>query len=175
MPIIGGVDVLLVTIAVVSPSQTYLATSCAIAGSLLGSLILFAIARKGGEVLLEKYISHGRGKKLHDWFERYGLITVFVPAISPLPMPMKIPVFCAGALEVRWSYFIAIVLLSRTIRYIALASLGAHFGTETFAYLKHHALFVIIVITGLAVLSVVLLRILDSTKRDSSGEAKAGL
>ena len=88
---------------------------------------------------------------------------------------MKIPVFCAGALEVRWSYFIAIVLLSRTIRYIALASLGAHFGTETFAYLKHHALFVIIVITGLAVLSVVLLRILDSTKRDSSGEAKAGL
>jgi membrane protein YqaA with SNARE-associated domain len=170
---VGGVDVLLVTIAVMNPAQAYLATLCAIAGSLAGSLILFAIARKGGEVLLEKYISHGRGKKLHDWFERYGLVTVFVPAISPLPMPMKIPVFCAGALEVHWSYFIAIVLLARIIRYAALASLGAHFGTETFSYLKHHAVFVIFVITGLAGLSIVLLRLLGSAKQSPSGEANA--
>jgi membrane protein YqaA with SNARE-associated domain len=172
---VGGVDVLLVTIAVMNPSQAYFATACAIAGSLAGSLILFAIARKGGEVLLEKYISHGRGKRLHDWFERYGLVTVFVPAISPLPMPMKIPVFCAGALEVRWSYFIAVMLLARVVRYVALASLGAHFGTETFAYLKHHALLVVLVIAGLAVLSISLLRILDSAKRSCSGQANASL
>jgi len=160
------VDILLVTISVLKPSQAYVAALCAITGSLAGSLILFAIAHKGGEVLLEKYISHGRGKRLHNWFERYGLVTVFIPAISPLPLPMKIPVFCAGALEVRWSSFTVVVFVARALRYLALAALGQRFGTETFTYLKAHAILVIVVIVVLAVLSVVLLRVLDAAKED---------
>lgn len=175
VPIVGGVDILLVTISAVSPSQAYWAALCAIAGSLAGSLILFAIAHKGGEVLLAKYISHGRGKRLHNWFERYGLVTVFVPAISPLPMPMKIPVFCAGALEVRWSSFTIVVLFARMLRYAALAALGQRFGTETFAYLKAHVVLLIVGILALAVLSIVLLRLLDMGKRNSSSEANASL
>ncbi len=168
-------DVLLVTVAVVNPSQAYLATVCAILGSLAGSSILFAIARKGGEVLLTRYVSHGRGKRFHDWFERYGLVTVFVPAVSPLPLPMKIPVFCSGALEVRWSYFVAVVLLARAVRYFSLASLGARFGTETFVYLKTHATFVALLVGGFAFLSVLLLRLLDKTQSRSVDEIEAGL
>ena len=171
VPIVSGVDILLVTIAVLNPSQAYWAALCAILGSLAGSLILFGIARKGGEVLLEKYISHGRGKRLHNWFERYGLVTVFVPAISPLPMPMKIPVFCAGALEVRWSSFALVVLVARILRYVAFAALGQRFGTETFAYLKSHALLLVVAIVVLALLSIVLLRLLDMSKTKSTGEA----
>lgn len=175
VPIIGGVDILLVTISVVKPSQAYLAALCAIAGSLAGSLILFAIAHKGGEVLLAKYISHGRGKRLHNWFERYGLVTVFVPAVSPIPMPMKIPVFCAGALEVRWSSFILVVLIARVLRYLALAALGQRFGTETFTYLKAHVVLLIAAIAVLAILSIALLRLLDAAKENSVGEANVNL
>ncbi len=171
----SGVDFVLVTLSVVKPSQAYLAAFCAIAGSLVGSMILFAIAHKGGEVLLEKYISHGRGKRLHNWFERYGLVTVFVPAISPLPLPMKIPVFCAGALEVRWSSFILVVLVARVLRYLALATLGQRFGAETLPYLKAHVVLVIAVIAVLAILSIALLRLLDMAKENPTGEAKASL
>jgi membrane protein YqaA with SNARE-associated domain len=171
VPIVSGVDILLVTIAVLNPSQAYWAALCAILGSLAGSMILFTIAHKGGEVLLEKYISQGRGKRLHNWFERYGLVTVFVPAISPLPMPMKIPVFCAGALEVRWSSFALVVIVARILRYTALAALGQRFGTATFAYLKAHAVLLIVAIAILALLAIGLLRLLDMAKAKPTSEA----
>jgi membrane protein YqaA with SNARE-associated domain len=124
VPIVGGVDALLIAVSTVSPKQAYLAAILAVCGSLIGSMILYLIARKGGEVLLAGHTSSKRGRKLRHWFEQYGLITVFLPAISPLPLPMKIPVFCAGALRVRIVSFMAAVAVARLIRYFVLANLG---------------------------------------------------
>jgi len=112
-------------------------------------------------VLLSKHISSRTGARLHLWFQRYGLVTVFIPALSPLPLPMKIPVFCAGALEVRWSYFIGVVLSARTIRYCALAYLGRHYGHETFQYLVAHGLQVGSIAVILAIVSVITLRLIQ--------------
>ena len=77
---VGGVDALIVLIAVMSRSQAYLAAGTAIAGSLAGSLILFLIARKGGEEYHRRHTSSARGAKFRAWFHEYGLVTVFVPA-----------------------------------------------------------------------------------------------
>jgi membrane protein YqaA with SNARE-associated domain len=159
LPVVGGVDALLIAIATNTPGQAYLAATLAVAGSLAGSLVLFAIARKGGEVLLSKHISGRRGARLHLWFQRYGLVTVFIPAISPLPLPLKIPIFCAGALRVRISYFIAVVLAARSIRYFALAYLAQRYGHETLRFLLSHGLLVAAIAIGLAVAAVVGLRL----------------
>lgn len=134
----GGVDALLVAISTNQPALAYVAALLAITGSITGSLILFFLARKGGEVLLSKHITTRRGAKMHLWFQRYGLATVFIPALSPVPLPMKIPVFCAGALQVRILYFVAVVAAARTMRYIALAYLGRHYGLQAFQLLKTH-------------------------------------
>lgn len=138
LPVVGGVDALVIAFAVNDPAQAYIAAGAAAIGSLAGSLILFGIARKGGEVLLSKHVSTRTGARLHLWFQRYGLVTVFIPALSPLPMPMKVPVFCAGALQVRIAYFIAVVLSARAIRYFGLAYLGLHYGHQTFQFLMAH-------------------------------------
>jgi membrane protein YqaA with SNARE-associated domain len=138
VPIVSGVDALLVIISTDQPMLAYLAAFLAIVGSLIGSLILFFLARKGGEVLLSKYISTGAGAKMHFWFQRYGLATIFIPALSPLPLPMKIPVFCAGALQVRVAYFVAVVASARTIRYLALAYLGRNYGVQAWGLVKKH-------------------------------------
>jgi len=159
LPIVGGVDALLVAIATSEPRQAYFAALLAVVGSLAGSLILFAIARKGGEVLLKRHISGRRGARLHVWFQRYGLATVFIPAISPLPLPMKVPVFCAGALQVRISYFVTVVLTARTIRYFALAYLARYYGRSTFQFLLSHGLVVAAAAVGLAIAVVVGLRL----------------
>ena len=168
----GGVDALLIAIAVNRPSEAYLAAVCAIVGSLAGSLILFAIARKGGEVLLGKQLESRQGKRLHAWFERFGLVTVFVPALSPLPLPMKVPVFCAGALEVGWSYFIAVVLAARTIRYFALAYLALHYGQQTFQFLKTNAIDVAGFAIALAILAIIVLQL---AQRRNSGRSNAAI
>ena len=152
LPVIGGVDTLLVAIATNKPGQAYWAAGCAIVGSVVGSLILFSIARKGGEVLLAKHISGRTGARLHTWFQRYGLVTVFVPAISPFPLPMKIPVFCAGALSVRLAYFAFVVLTARVIRYVALAYLGQRYGHLTAQFLLRHGLLIGAVTMGTALL-----------------------
>jgi membrane protein YqaA with SNARE-associated domain len=139
VPVVGGVDALLVLISAHQPQSAYLAALLAIVGSLLGSLFLFFIARKGGEVLLAKHIDRGAGAKMHLWFQRYGLVTVFIPALSPVPLPMKIPVFCAGALQVRLVYFVAVVASARIIRYFALAYLGRSYGLQAWDLVKAHA------------------------------------
>jgi membrane protein YqaA with SNARE-associated domain len=140
LPVVGGVDALVIAIAAQDAAQqAYLGAACAVIGSLGGSLILFFIARKGGEVLLMKHVSSRRGKRMHLWFQRYGLMTVFIPAISPLPLPMKVPVFCAGALQVRISYFVAVIVTARAIRYFALAYLARHYGHRTYQLLVSHA------------------------------------
>ena len=70
----------------------------ALAGSLIGCFILFYIARRGGEVYMAKYTSSGRGARFKTWFQHYGLLTIFIPALVPIPMPLKVFVICAGAL-----------------------------------------------------------------------------
>jgi membrane protein YqaA with SNARE-associated domain len=138
IPIVGGVDLLLITLASQSAEHAYLAATLAVFGSLVGSSFLFFLARKGGEAFLHKQIQSGAGKKLHYWFQQYGLVTVFVPAVSPIPLPMKIPVFCAGALQVRYEYFALVLLLARVIRYFGLAYLAMHYGNQTLNYVKAH-------------------------------------
>ena len=165
VPIIGGVDALLIAVSTVEPNSAYLAATCAIAGSLAGSYFLFIIARKGGHIMLAKHTSHRTGLRLHNWFERYGLLTVFVPALSPVPMPMKIPVFCAGALEVRTRSFITVVALARIIRYFTLAYLGQRYGRYTLPFLKAHWGAVLLSILALCAVAVFALRF---TAGDSS-------
>jgi membrane protein YqaA with SNARE-associated domain len=165
LPVVGGVDLLLVNVAATSPKIAYFAALCAVAGSLIGSSILFAVARKGGELMLSRQLATPRGARMHRWFERYGLVTVFVPALSPLPLPMKIPVFCAGALNVRWSYFLGVLLVARTLRYIALAFFGARYGAQTLLYLRTHLLSVAIGALIVAAGIVIALQIMDRRRR----------
>ena len=172
VPMVGGVDALLITVSIKRPDEAYLAAVCAIFGSLLGSAILFGIARKGGQTLLAKHTESRQGRRLRNWFERYGLLTVFIPALSPIPMPMKIPVFCAGALEVRWSFFLGVVFSARVLRYFTLAYLGMRYGEQWLAFLKIHWPWVVGAIAVLGALAVVILRAAQrmSPKPPESGQ-----
>ena len=135
---IGGVDAFVVLVAIVNPSQAYSSAVAAIAGSLIGGMILFLIARKGGEEYLHRYTSHGRGARLRAWFLEYGLLTVFVPALVPIPMPLKVFVLSAGALEVPPLRFFIVFATARIPRYILFAWLGTRLGSQTWPFLRSH-------------------------------------
>jgi membrane protein YqaA with SNARE-associated domain len=166
VPIVGGVDALLIAICSAMPKEAYLAATLAVAGSMLGSSFLFFLARKGGDVFLHKQISTGPGKRLHFFFQRYGLVTVFLPALSPIPLPLKIPVFCAGALQVRFEYFLLVLMLARGIRYFGLAYLATHYGEATFTFVRSHGWQLAIGIVVVAAVVMTALRLLQ--KREAS-------
>jgi membrane protein YqaA with SNARE-associated domain len=139
VPMVGGVDALIVLLAVMSRSQAYLAAGAAILGSLAGSLVLFMIARKGGTEYHRRHTSSPRGNKLRSWFHEYGLLTVFVPAFVPIiPLPLKIFIISAGALEESPVTFSLVLLAARIPRYLFLAWLGSRLGKDTLPFLRHH-------------------------------------
>lgn len=140
IPIPAAVDALLILLSSQNPERAVLLATLALTGSVVGSMILFWIARRGGEAYLAKHSVGVRAIKLRLWFQHYGLLTVFISAISPIPLPMKLFVICAGALGVRPLPFFATVFSARTVRYAALAYLGANLGHDgAGAYLKAHA------------------------------------
>jgi membrane protein YqaA with SNARE-associated domain len=139
VPMVGGVDAMIVLMAIVNRSQAYLSAITAIMGSLVGSLILFLIARKGGEEYQRRHTASARGNKLRAWFHEYGLLTVFVPAVVPvIPLPLKIFIISAGALEESPVTFSLVLLAARVPRYLFLAWLGSRLGRDTLPYLRHH-------------------------------------
>jgi len=138
VPMIGGVDALIVLIAVADHRQAYWAAAAAVLGSTIGSLFIYYLARKGGEAYVHRHTLSRRGAMLRAWFEEYGLLTVFVPAFVPIPMPMKVFVLSAGAMGVPPATFIIVLLAARIPRYLFLAWLGSRLGNDTLPYLKHH-------------------------------------
>lgn len=165
VPMVGGVDALIVLVAVMNHSQAYLAAASAIAGSYVGSLILFLIARKGGEEYHRRHTSSARGAKLRAWFHEYGLLTVFVPAVVPIiPLPLKIFIISAGALEESPVTFSLVLLAARVPRYVFLAWLGSRLGGDTLPFLRQHIWELILLASGLFVLLYFAVRIVHDRR-----------
>lgn len=136
----GALDYVLLLLAWKNPSSAYLSASLAVAGSLIGTFILYRIARKGGEAFLDKHTQSGRGATFRQWFRRYGLVTIFIPTLLPMiPLPLKAFVICSGAFGVNPVAFMSVVALGRIPRYFGLAYLGRSLGENAEAWLKAHA------------------------------------
>lgn len=129
----------MVLLAIANPGRAYVTALAAVLGSVIGNYILFAVVRKGGRAYLDAQTQSGRAAKFRDWFRRYGLLTVFIPTVLPIPLPMKACVLAAGAMGIRAASFLGIVTVGRLLRYLGLAYLGAQLGVHSMRYLKDHA------------------------------------
>jgi membrane protein YqaA with SNARE-associated domain len=140
IPLPAGVDVLLLTIAVKEPNRAYFAALMAVLGSTVGNLALFWATRHGSRWLTKDTTPSPRAQKFHRWFHRYGLLTVFVPCVTPvIPFPLKVFVMSAGALRTPFGKFLLVVLVARMIRYFGEAYLGIQLGEGAEAFLRHNA------------------------------------
>lgn len=168
VPVPGGVDVLLVFLSTQTPDQVYWLAFLSVAGSAAGNLFLFLIARKGGQVFLEKRARSKRAQRLRHWFDRYGLLTVFISALVPLPvMPMKIFVISAGALGSSPGAFLITLLGGRIPRYLGLALLGRAMGNNAIQYVRDHALHLALFALGLFLFLMMLIKIADRRRAGS--------
>lgn len=66
------------------------------------------------------------------------MVTVFVPALMPIPMPFKLFVISAGVLGASFTEFFVVVLVARILRYFGEVWLGIQLGRESTAFLKTH-------------------------------------
>lgn len=166
---VGGVDAFLVVIAALDRERAFLAAGLAILGSIIGSLILFFAARRGGQLYLNRYTSGRKGMLLRQWFQRYGLLTVFIPALVPIPLPLKIFILSAGAIGVSPITFTLVLLAARVPRYAGLAYLGAQLGEGTLPYLRTHMWHLVATSIVLFLVLYLALRLYDR-RRDSAAD-----
>ena len=138
IPLPQGVDALLIAQSIAAPSTAWLAAALAVAGSLIGSLMLYYIAFRGGRAMLAKRVSEKGMERLEQLTQDYGAAVLIPPMMLPLPLPTKIFVIAGGVFQMRLSQFIAATVFGRTIRYGGEAALALKYGDETTAFLKQN-------------------------------------
>lgn len=165
VPSPGGLDWMLVLLCVNRPEQAWFMAGLATVGSLIGAYILYVIARRGGEAMLKKYRGRPRFERFEKWFQRYGLLTVFIPALIPIPMPLKFFIICAGVFEVPAVTYLTTLLAARVPRYLGLAYLGSQLGRESFPWLKAHIWHMVGIAAALFVILYLLILFAEKRRR----------
>jgi membrane protein YqaA with SNARE-associated domain len=140
IPLPAAMDALLIAYSVSHPEKAYFAAAVAVIGSVAGNLVLFRAARMGGRRWVNVDTPEAEQHKFRRWFNRYGLMTIFIPAVVPfVPLPLKVFVVTAGAVHTPVSRFLAAILAARVLRYFGEAYLGVLLGENAQGYLRQNA------------------------------------
>jgi membrane protein YqaA with SNARE-associated domain len=123
----GSTDLLLLLL-VAHGGDPWLLAPCAVAGSLLGGYTTWHIGRRGGEDALRQYVPARLLGRIVRWVERHPILSVFVPALLPPPIPLLPFALASGALGVPRKRFLAVYGTARVLRYSFVAWLGVTYG-----------------------------------------------
>ena len=124
----GGVDLWLVSVCALRPSQMPFYVLAATAGSLTGCSALYFAVRKGEEALLERNRSTPRFAQVRRLVEKYGTVSLFVTSLLPPPTPFKLFVGTAGLLKLPYRKFLVALLAGRGLRYSTEGLLAVWYG-----------------------------------------------
>ena len=148
-------DPVVATYVYSNPHRFLLYVIMASAGSAVGSIILYLIGYKGGEVLLEKKMPKAKFEKIRASFDRHEFWALMFPAMMPPPFPFKLFVLAAAAFEMRFEHFLLAIFAGRFVRFLALSLLVIKFGPQAIdivrSLLLHHLNFVLGVVLAVLI------------------------
>jgi len=137
IPLPGSTDLVLLLLTAFrssSISSPIIFASCALAGSVVGGYLAWAAGKKGGEAALERL---GKGRfvqRVQKWVKRNGILSVWLAAIQPPPIPLMPFTLAAGALGLSLSRFLVAYCIGRAMRYALIAWLGYKYGRQVLAW-----------------------------------------
>jgi membrane protein YqaA with SNARE-associated domain len=130
-------DLLLIELSIQHPARMPVYGLLAMLGSVLGCVLLFYLAEKGGEALFHKHAGD-RAQAIHNWVVHNGFWGMLFAALLPPPTPFKVFVVAAGVFEIRLASFVSAITIARLIRYFGIGFLAIRYGHEALPYLKEH-------------------------------------
>ena len=123
-------DILVIVLSTRNPERMPYYAVMTVAGSLVGCLLLFRVARRGGDVFLRKRFRGPHVDRAMAAYTKFGLLAVIVPAMLPPPVPLKLFVLLAGAAALPvWQFAVAIAI-GRSIRYFGQGYLAVLYGAQ---------------------------------------------
>ncbi len=140
-PIIN--DLLLIDLSIQLPARMPLYAFLAALGSVAGCVVLYFIAKKGGEAFFHRKAG-ARATTIRTWVEKNGFGGMLIAALLPPPTPFKVFVFGAGVFEVPLLSFTTAIALARCIRYFGIGYLAVRYGKEAIPFIGHHRLGIVV-------------------------------
>lgn len=134
LPQVG--DALIVALTLQHPERWPIYSIATVLGSTAGCMVLYGIARKGGEAFLRRQFTPEQMERGFSAFRRYGLLAVIVPAFLPPPTPLKLFVLLAGFAGVRPLSFALGIAIGRLFRFGGEGWLAYKYGPQATDYIK---------------------------------------
>lgn len=138
-----------------NPSEVYYFPLFPAIGSVIGCLILYRIAQRGEQFVTKRF--HPRHlDRVKELYRKWGIFALVIPALLPPPMPFKIFVAAAGALNYPMTRFAVVIMLARTARYYFWGWIAFFFREEVLqllGWLESHVIEILGGVIALFVLS----------------------
>jgi membrane protein YqaA with SNARE-associated domain len=164
-------DLLLIELSIQKPGRMPLYAAMAMIGSVLGCILLYFIAKKGGEAFFQRKAGK-RADAIRNWVNKNGFGGMLAAALLPPPTPFKIFVFAAGVFEVPLGSFASAIALARAIRYFGFGYLATRYGEQALPFVAQHKMQVL---AGVAVFVAVSYGLSRLILRDKTGNKAARL
>lgn len=146
----NATDGLVMYLSIQRPNVWWYYVAAAVAGTVVGSLPLYFVGRRGGMTLVERRFSGPRASRALGWYVRGAFAAVMVPAFLPPPVPLKIFVVLSGATALGpWRLMLALVL-GRGARHLAEALLAVTYREEAVSLFERHGATVALVVLAAA-------------------------
>ena len=142
-------DYLVVARCYTHPRAVFFFPMFAATGSVLGCLLLYTILSRGGRAVLHRRFRVEHVERVERAYARFGILALAIPALLPPPMPFKIFVATAGALQFPRRRFLLTILLARSLRYYVEGTLAVFYGERVLRFSKDNGLIIISVVAGL--------------------------
>jgi membrane protein YqaA with SNARE-associated domain len=148
-------DAVVMQLCVANPARMPYYVFMAAAGSLCGCILIYLLAKKGGEAYFHRH-ARAKGEKIKEWVEKNAFLSAFIPAILPPPFPFKPFVLAEGVFQVPVRTFVAAILLGRALRYGVEGILAVKYGDAALRFMKTHGVaFVLGILAAMVVLFLV--------------------
>src|SRR3989441_12329641 len=122
-------------------------------GSVLGCLLLYTILQRGGLAVLHRRFKLEHIQRVERAYARFGILALAIPALLPPPMPFKIFVATAGALQFPRRRFLVTILLARSLRYYTEGVLAVFYGERVLRFLKDNGFLIVSIAAGVFVIA----------------------
>jgi membrane protein YqaA with SNARE-associated domain len=164
-------DYLVVARCYTHPRAVFFFPMFAAIGSVLGCLLLYTILSRGGRAVLHRRFRLEHVERVERAYARFGILALVVPALMPPPMPFKIFVATAGALQFPRRKFLLTILVARSLRYYAEGVLAVFYGERVLRFSKDNGLLIISVVAFMLLIALAIY-LLSGTGRAAVKSAK---
>jgi len=146
-------DYLVVARCYTHPRAVFFFPMFAAIGSVLGCLLLYTILSRGGRAVLHRKFRLDHIERVEGWYARFGILALAIPALLPPPMPFKIFVATAGALQFPRRKFLLTIFLARSLRYYVEGTLAVFYGERVLRFSKDNGIVIFSVVACLLVVA----------------------